>query len=117
MPDACRVVPAIESDRAGQPGGELEGDGLYGTYVPECMFASPLRHVDHVYCYNLWWEFFLSSSALLARFVLVFAWCFPPLVFDVELTGLLEDPTFSVGVICRFVRGAVNPSELVKNLV
>ena len=83
MLDACRVIPAIKSDRAGQPGVELRGDGLYGAYVSECMFASPLRHVDHVYCLNLWWEFFVSSSALLARFVLIFAWCLPPLVFGV----------------------------------
>ena len=58
MPDACRVIPAIKSDWADQPGVKLRGDGLYGAYVSECMFASPLRHVDHVYCFNLWWEFF-----------------------------------------------------------
>ena len=58
MTDACRVIPAIKSDRVGQPGVELRGDGLYDAYVSECMFASPLRHVDHVYCFNLWWEFF-----------------------------------------------------------
>ena len=110
MPDAYRVIPVMKSDRAGQPGVELRGDGLYDAYVLECMFASPLRHVDHVYYFNLWWEFFLSSSALLARFVLVFAWCFLPLVFDVELTGLLEDPAFPVGVICRFTGGAMNPT-------
>ena len=59
--------------------------------------------MDHVYCFNLWWELFLSSGALLARFILVCAWCLFPFVFGVYLTGLLEDPTFSVGVICRFV--------------
>ena len=107
MSDAFRVIPAIKSDREGQPGVELRGDGLYGAYVSECMFASPLHHVDHVYCLNLWWEFFLYSSALLARLALVFAWC-PPLMFGVLLTGLLEDPTFSVGVICRFIGGAMN---------
>ena len=108
MPDACRMILTIKSDRVGHLGVELRGDGLYGACVSECMFASPLHHMDHVYCFNLWWEFFLSSSALLARFVLVFAWCLPPLVFGVLLTSLLEDPTFSVGVICRFIGGAMN---------
>ena len=28
MPDACQVIPAIKSDRAGQPAVELRGDGL-----------------------------------------------------------------------------------------
>ena len=58
MLDACRVIPAIKSDRAGQPGVDLWGGGLYGAYVSECVFASPLCHVDHVYCFNLCWEFF-----------------------------------------------------------
>ena len=56
-------------------------------------------------------------------------WCFagevhphlhlvsPPLCVRVELTSLLEDPTFSVGMICRFVWGAVNLTEFVKNFV
>ena len=83
MPDACRVIPAIKSDLAGQPGVELRGEGLYGAYGSECMFASPLHHMDHVYCFNLWWEFFLSSSVRLTRLILVFTWCLPPLVFGV----------------------------------
>ena len=83
MPDICLMIPTIESDRAGQPGVELMGDELYGAYISECMFASPLRHMDHVYCFNLWWELFLSSGALLARFILVLALCLFPFVFGV----------------------------------
>ena len=83
VPDTCQVTPAIKSDRAGRPGVELRGDGLYGACVSEHMFASPLRHVDHVHCFNLWWEFFLSPNALLARLILVFTWCIPPIVFGV----------------------------------
>ena len=56
-------------------------------------------------------------SALLARLVLVFAWCILPLMFGVELDGLLEDPTFSVGMICRFIRGAMDLTYLVHNFV
>ena len=55
MPDACRMILTIKSDRVGHLGVELRGDGLYGVYVLECMFASPLRHMDHVYYFNLWW--------------------------------------------------------------
>ena len=35
----------------------------------------------------------------------------------VELAGLLEDPTFSMGMICRFIRGAMDLTYLVQNLV
>ena len=117
MPDTCRVVPVIKSDRAGQPGVEPRGDGLYRACVSECMLASPLRHMDHVYRFNFWWELLLFPSALLARLVLVFAWCILPLMFGVELAELLEDPTFSVGMICRFIRGAMDLTYLVQNFV
>ena len=50
-------------------------------------------------------------------FVLVFALCVEPLVFGVECAGLFENPTFSVGMICRFVWGAVNLTEFVKNFL
>ena len=39
VPDTCQVIPVIESDRADQPRVGLRGDGLYGAYVSECMFA------------------------------------------------------------------------------
>ena len=59
----------------------------------------------------------MFPSVLLERLVLVFAWCILPLVFDVELAGLLEDPTFSVGMICRFIGGAMDLTYLVQNFV
>ena len=49
--------------------------------------------------------------------VLVFTWCILPLVYGVELAGLLEDPTFSVGMISRFTRGTVDLTYLVQNFV
>ena len=82
------------------------GDGLYGAYVSECMFG--FCYVNHVHCFDLWLGIFLSPSALLARLILVFTWCIPPLVFGIQLAGLLADPTFFVGVICRFIGGAMN---------
>ena len=117
MPDACRVIHAIKSDRVGQPGVGPRGDGLYGPCLSECMFGSPLRHMDHVYCFNFWREFLLFPSALLARLILVFSWCILPLVFGVELAGLLEDPTFSVGMIRGFIGGAMDLTYLVQNFV
>ena len=83
MLDTSRVIPAIKSDRVGRPRVELGGYGLHGAYVLECAFAPSLQYVDHVHCFDLWWEFFLSPSVLLARLILVFTWCLPPLVFGV----------------------------------
>ena len=83
VPDIGPVIPTIKSDRAGQPGVEPRGDGLYGVCALECMLASPLCHMDHIYYFNLWWELFFSFGALLARLILVFAWCLFPFVFGV----------------------------------
>ena len=59
----------------------------------------------------------MFSSVLLERLILVFAWCILPLVLGVELVGLLEDPTFSMGMICRFIGGAVDLTYFIQNLV
>ena len=69
----------------------------------------------HVDCFDFWWEFLLLPCVLLARLILGFAWCILPLVFGVELAGLFEDPTFSMGMICRFIRGAMDLTYLVQN--
>ena len=111
MPDTSRMIPAIESDWAGRPWVEFGGDGFNNVYVSECAFAPPLRYVscvNHVDCFDLWWKFFLYPSVRLARLILVFTWRLPPLVFGVWFAGLLEDPTFSVGVVCRLFKGAMN---------
>ena len=85
------MIPMIKSDRAGQPGVEPRGDGLYGACALECVIASPLRHVDHVYCFDLRWKFLLSPHIWLVRFILVFALRSLPFVLGVELASLLED--------------------------
>ena len=59
----------------------------------------------------------MFPSVLLERLILVFAWCILPLVYGVELVGLLEDPTFSVGMISGFTTGAMDLTYLVQNFV
>ena len=59
----------------------------------------------------------MFPSVLLGRLVLVFTWCILPLVYGVELAGLLEDPTFFVGMISRFTRGTMDLTYLVQNFV
>ena len=59
----------------------------------------------------------MFPRVLLRGLVLVFTWCVLPLVYGVELAGLLEDPTFSVGMISRFTRGTVDLTYLVQNFV
>ena len=59
----------------------------------------------------------MFPSVLLERLILIFAWCILPLVYGVELAGLLEDPTFSMGMICRFIGGAVDLTYFIQNLV
>ena len=56
-------------------------------------------------------------GVLLVGCVVILAWCVEPLMFDVELAGLLEDPTFLVGMICRFIEGAMDLTYLVQNFV
>ena len=59
----------------------------------------------------------MFPSVLLERLIIVFAWCILPLVYGVELAGLLEDPTFFVGMIGGFTRGAMDLTYLVQNFV
>ena len=59
----------------------------------------------------------MFPSVLLERLILIFAWCILPLVYDIELVGLLEDPTFSMGMISRFTRGTMDLTYLVQDFV
>ena len=59
----------------------------------------------------------MFPCVLLGGLVLVFTWCILPLVYGVELAGLLEDPTFFVGMNSRFIRGTMDLTYLVQNFV
>ena len=105
------MIPAIKGDRTGRPWVEFRGNRLNGIDIAECVFALPLRDmsdIDHVHCFDLRWKFLLSPRVRLARFVLVFALRSLPFVFSVEFAGLLEDPTFSVGMISWFIGSVVD---------
>ena len=59
----------------------------------------------------------MFPNVLLERLILIFAWCILPLVYGVELAGLLEDPTLYVGMISGFTRGVMDMKFLVQNFV
>ena len=64
---------------------------------------------------NFGGKLFLAPGVRLASSSVVFiAWWPPPLVFGVELAGLLEDPTTSVGMISWFTGVAVNLTRWVQ---
>ena len=105
------MIPRIEGDRIGQPWAEFWGDILYRIYLSERVFALflwDMGDIDHVHCFYLRWKFLLSPRIWLARFVIVFALRSLPFVYGVELARLLEDPTFSVGMISWLVWVAMN---------
>ena len=57
----------------------------------------------------------MVSGALLLGFV-TFTWCVEPFVFGVEFVGLLEDPTISIGMVCRLPGSTVDLAYLVQVL-
>ena len=57
-------------------------------------------HVYHVHCFYFGGKFLLTPGIwLVSLFVIAITGCPFPLVFGVELAGLLENPTTSVGMI------------------
>ena len=59
----------------------------------------------------------MSSGDLLVGCIVIFAWCVEPLVFGVELAGLLKDPKISVGMLCRSPQSVVDLTYFVQNFV
>ena len=92
-------------------------DRPYGAYLYGHRSIFPFCRVKCVYCFDFLREILLYSGALLVGFVIVLAWCVEPLVLGVEFVGLLEDPTISVGMICRPPGGTVDLAYLVQDFV
>ena len=66
-------------------------------------------HVYHVHCFHFGGKLLLTPGIwLVSPFVVAITWRPPTLVFGLELAGLLEDPTASVGMISWFSGAAVN---------
>ena len=59
----------------------------------------------------------MFSGVLLVGYVGILARCVEPLVFGVEFTGLFEDPTISVGMVCRSPGGNVDLTYFVQDFV
>ena len=49
--------------------------------------------------------------------VVAFARCVEPLAFGVKSAGLLEDPTISVGMVCRLPGSTVDLAYFVQDFV
>ena len=59
----------------------------------------------------------MFSGVLLVGSVVILAWCVEPLVFGIEFAGLLENPTISMGVVCRPPGGAVDLTYFIHDFV
>ena len=73
--------------------------------------------VYHVHCFHLGRKFLLPSCARRPGFLVVIAMQSLFLVFSIQLIGLFEYPTFSVGVVGRFIGGAMNLTRAIKYAV
>ena len=120
MTDTGGVVPTIEGDRTRRPYVELWGDLLHRIDVPQCTLPFPLGNmgcVYHVYRFHLGRKFLLSSFVRRPGLLLVVAIKPLFLVFGIQLAGLFEHPAFSVGVVGRFIGGAMNLARTIEYTV
>ena len=80
--------------------------------------CSVVCHVYHGYCFYFGGKLLLTPGIwLVSLFVAAITRRPPPLVFGVELAGLLEDPTASVGMIGRFIGAPMNLAGPIQYLV
>ena len=79
---------------------------------------SRVGDINHIHCFDLGGKFLLPPCVRLARLlVIVIAWRSFSLVSGIKLAGLLKDPTISVGMIGRFIGGAMNLAGLIEYFV
>ena len=80
--------------------------------------CSVVCHVYHGYCFYFGGKLLLTPGSWLVNlFVIAITGRSFPLIFGVELAGLLEDPTPSVGVISWFIGVAMNLAGPIQYLV
>ena len=89
-------------------------------FSPEGVLLLPpcVCRVYHVHCFYFGGKLLLTPGIwLVCLFVVAITWRPPPLVFGVELAGLLEDPTASIGMISWFIGVAMNLAGPIQYLV
>ena len=74
-------------------------------------------HVKLVYYFDFSWEILLFPGALRVGFIIVLTWCVEPLVFGIEFARFLENPTTSMGMVCRLLESAVDLTYFVQDCV
>ena len=87
------------------------GDWLHRIEVPNCMLSFPFGNVggiDHVYRFHLGRKYLLSPSVRTLGLLVIITVQPLVLVFGIQLAGLFKYPTFFVGVVGWFIRGAVD---------
>ena len=84
------------------------------------MLPFPLGNVGcvyHVRRLHLWGEPLLSSNVRRPGLLLVITMQPLVLVFGIQLAGLIEHPSFSVGVIGWFIGGAMDLTRAIKYVI
>ena len=75
MTNAGRMIPVVESDRASRPWVVFGFYGLYGVYLPQCLFHLLLGYmgdIDHVHSLDLGKELLLASIIWATGLLVVF---------------------------------------------
>jgi len=83
--------------------------------------ALPFRdvcHIYHVYYFYFGGKLLLTPGVRLASLFVIAVIGRPlPLMFGIELADLFEDPTTSIGMVGRFIGGAMNLAGPIQYLV
>ena len=88
-------------------------EGVFRAFTPRGVCR-----IYHVHCLVFRGKLLLTPGVLLASlFVVAIAGRPLPLVFGIELVGLFEDPTASIGVISWFIGVAMNLAGPIQYLV
>ena len=59
--------------------------------------------IDHVHYFHLGGKLLLAPGVRLTGLIIILTWWSLPLVFDIYLTVLFENPTIPVGVVSKLI--------------